>query len=156
LVRRELDYLLKEDLPYGRIPEPSQVSAFVAEWERTGHGAKACDATPADFMIDIAGEPRTPWNIAAGRIFTDHFIHKMEYDDTQETRKAVEKVFINRVKSLRSRYKEKEIPQVERASKKSKHSRQQRKYQVSLYLLLAVSQLVIYNFQCSCFIVVVT
>ena len=91
LVRHELDCLLKEDLPYGHIPEPSQVSAFMAEWERTGHGAKACDATPADFMINIAGEPRTPWNIAGGCIFTDHFIHKMEYDDTQETCKAVEK-----------------------------------------------------------------
>ena len=66
--------------------------------------------------------------------------------------KAVEKAFTNRVKSLRSRYKEKEIPQAERASEKSEHSQQQ---QVSLYLLSAVSQLVIYNFKCSCFIVVV-
>lgn len=111
----------------------------MAEWERTGHGAKACDAIPADFMIDIAGEPRSPWNIAAGRVFTDYLIHKMEYDDTQETRKAVEKAFTSRVKSLKYRRKEEEIPQAERASKKSKHSRQQRKYQVTVYLLLAVT-----------------
>jgi hypothetical protein len=97
LVRTELDHLLKENSPYGRMPEPSQVLRFSTEcqWERTGHGAKACDATTADFMIDIAVEPRSPWNISAGHVFVDYFIQKMGYDDTEEMRKAIEKAFTN-------------------------------------------------------------
>jgi len=144
LVRIELDCLLQEDPPYGRTPEPSCISTFAAEWERTGHGAKACDATPVDFMVDIAGLPRSPWNIAAGRVFTDHFIQKMGYNDTPEMRQEIEKGFTNRIRSLRSRRKREGLPQVERASERSKHSRQQRKYQVSVSILVAWQSL-IYN-----------
>ncbi|KAH9012425.1 hypothetical protein EDB85DRAFT_1877766 [Lactarius pseudohatsudake] len=102
----------------------------MAEWERTGHGAKACNATTTDFMIDIAGKPKSPWNVAAGRVFAEHLIEKMGYDDTQEMQKAIEKAFSNRVKSLQSRHKREELPLVERAIEKSRHSRQQRKYQL--------------------------
>ena len=130
MVRDELDSLLREDPPYGNTPQPSQVSAFEAEWERTGHGAKACKATPVNFMIDIAGLPRSPWNIAAGRAFTDHFVQKMEYSDTPEMRQEIEKAFTNRLKSLKSRRNRERLSQAERASGRSKHSRQQRKYQV--------------------------
>lgn len=133
MVRTELDHLLQENTPYGPTPEPSRVSAFEIEWERTGHGAKACDATTTGFMIDIVGLPRSPWNIAAGRVFTDHFIQKMEYDDTREMRQEIEKAFTNRVRSLRSRRKQEGLPQAERASERSKHSRQQRKYQVNKF-----------------------
>jgi hypothetical protein len=135
-VRIELDFLLHEDPPYGRTPEASRVSAFAAEWKCTGHGAKACDATTTDFMIDIAGLPRSPWNISAGRVFTDYFIRKMKYNDTAEIRREIEKAFTNRTRSLRSRRKREGLPQAERASERSKHSRQQRKYQVGPYLLV--------------------
>ncbi|KAI9449263.1 hypothetical protein BJY52DRAFT_1227877 [Lactarius psammicola] len=117
LVRSELDYLLEENPPYGCTPEPSQVSRFSTEWECTGHGARACDATTADFMINIAGEPRSPWNISAGHVFVNHFVQKMEYNDTQEMRKAIERAFTNWIRSFR-------------ASERSKHSWQQRKYQL--------------------------
>ena len=114
----ELDFLLHEDPPYGRMPEPSRVSAFAAEWKRTGHGAKACDATTTDFMIDITGLPRSPWNISAGRVFTDYFIRKtrMKYNDTAEIRREIEKAFTNRTRSLRSHRKREGLPQAERAS----------------------------------------
>ena len=102
----------------------------MAEWEHTGHGAKACDATTTDFMIDITGKPKSPWNIAAGRVFTDYLIEKMRYEDTQEMRKTIERAFTNRIKSLQSRHKREECPQAERAIERSRHSRQQRKYQV--------------------------
>jgi len=114
------------------MPEPSQVSRFLTEWERTGHGAKACDATTADFMIDVAGEPRSPWNISAGHVFIDHFVQKMEYNDTQEMCKAIEKAFTNRIRSFRSCHKCEVLSQMDRASERSKHSQQQCKYQVSL------------------------
>jgi len=136
MVRNELDNLLKESPPYGRTPEPSRVSRFLIEWEHTGHGARACDATTADFMINITGEPRSPWNISAGRVFVDHFVQKMEYDDTQETRKAIEKAFTNRIRSFRSRHKQEALSRADRASERSKHSRQQRKYQVGLLSLV--------------------
>jgi hypothetical protein len=126
----EIDSLLREDPPYGRAPESSQVSTFTIEWKRTGQGAKACNATPADFMIDVAGLPRSPWNISAARVFTDHFIQKMEYNDTPEMRKAIEKAFTNRIRSLKSRRKKEGLPQAERAAERSKHARRQRKYQV--------------------------
>ena len=119
----------------------------MTEWENTDHGAKACDATAADFAIDITGEPRSPWNIAAGRVFADHFVQKMEYDDTQGMRKAIEKAFTNQIKSLRSRLKQEALSQVERASERSKHSRQQRKYQVSLSIRVTAQSL-IYNVSC--------
>lgn len=127
----EVDSLLKEDSPYGRTPEPSRVSAFATEWKRTGQGAKACNATPTDFMIDVAGLPRSPWNISAARVFTDHFIGKMGYNDTPEMRKTIEKAFTNRVRSLKSRCKKEGLPQAERAIERSQHARRQRKYQVS-------------------------
>ena len=107
------------------MPEPSRVSKFLIEWEHTGHSARACDATTADFMINITGEPRSPWNISAGRVFVDHFVQKMEYDDTQETRKAIEKAFTNRIRSLRSRHKREVLSRADRASERSEHSRQQ-------------------------------
>ncbi|KAH9176459.1 hypothetical protein EDB89DRAFT_1903238 [Lactarius sanguifluus] len=101
----------------------------MAKWEHTGHGAKACDAMTTDFMIDIMGKPKSPWNVTAGHVFTEHLIEKMGYDDTQETRKAIEKAFSNWVKSLQSHHKREELPLVERAIEKSRHSRQQCKYQ---------------------------
>jgi hypothetical protein len=84
-------------------------------------------------MFDIVGLPRSPWNISAGRVFTDHFVQKMEYDDTPEMRQEIEKAFTNRIRSLRSRRKQEGLPQAERASERSKHSRQQRKYQVNKF-----------------------
>jgi hypothetical protein len=130
----EIDSLLQEELPYGRTPEPSQVSTFTNEWKRTGQGARACDATPANFMIDVSGLPRSPWNISAARIFTDHFVQKMdsEYNDTPEIRKKIENAFTNRIRSLKSRRKKEALPQAERAVERSKHARRQRKYQVNL------------------------
>lgn len=95
-------------------------------------------------MIDIAGEPRSSWNISAGRVFVDHFIQKTEYDNTQELRLRIERAFTNRIRSLKSRRKREGLPQAERASERSKHSRQQRKYQVSVSTLL-VSQSLIYD-----------
>ena len=135
----EIDSLLREDPPYGRTPEPSRVSTFATEWKRTCQGAKACDATPADFMIDIAGLPRSPWNISTARVFTDHFIRKMEYNDAPEMRKAIEKAFTNRIRSLKSRRKKEGLPQVERDVKRSQHARQQRKYQVNLSVFVRAS-----------------
>lgn len=130
MVRIELDSLLMARPPYGRTPSPSQLAAFAAEWERTGHGAKACDTTVTDFMIDMAGKPKSPWNVSAGRVFASHLIKKLDYDDTEEMRKAIVKAFSNRIKSLRSRHKTDMLPHLERAAKRSRHSRNQRKYQV--------------------------
>jgi hypothetical protein len=152
LVRDELTSLLEANPPYGRTPEPAQVVTFEAEWERTGHGAKACDATTADFMLDIAGTPRSLWNISAARVFTSYLIEKMGYDDTEEMRKAIEKVFSTRVKSLKSRQKRDALPQAEKAAAKSKYSRHQRKYQVIVVSVLRVLK-VTYLWS-SCFIVV--
>ena len=78
----EIDSLLREDPPYGHAPELSQVSTFTIEWKHTGQGAKACDTILADFIINIAGLPRSLWNISATQVFTDHFIQKMKYNDT--------------------------------------------------------------------------
>lgn len=125
----ELRSLLEEKPPYGRTPEPHRLSTFETEWKRTGEGAKACDATRAEFMIDIEGLPKSPWNVSAGRVFTDHLIQKMTFNDTQEMRKKLEKAFTSRIKSLKSSRKRKRLSEAERASEKSKHARQQRKYQ---------------------------
>ena len=136
LVRNELDSLLIAKPPYGHTPSPSQLSAFAAEWERTGHGAKACNATTTDFMIDVAGKPKSPWNVSVGRVFASHLIEKLDYDDAEEIRKAIEKAFSNRVKSLKSRHERDKLPLVERAAERSKHSRHQRKYQVIVFPFL--------------------
>ena len=130
MVQEELASLLIAKSPYGRTPEPSQLDAFTAEWKRTGYGAKACNATLTDFMIDIAGTPKSPWNISAGRVFTNHIIEKMGYDDVEETRKAIEKAFYTRFKTLKSRHGKGGLSQAERVAEKSKHSQYQRKYQV--------------------------
>jgi hypothetical protein len=82
-------------------------------------------------MIDIAGEPKAPWNVSAGRVFTDYLIEKTRQDDTPEMRRAIEKAFTNRVKSLKSRRKRDALPQAGKAAERSNHSRKQRKYQVS-------------------------
>jgi hypothetical protein len=82
-------------------------------------------------MIDMAGDPRAPWNVSAGRVFADYLIEKMGRDDTPEMRRAIEKAFTNRVKSLKSRVKRDALPRAEKAAERSKHSRKQRKYQVS-------------------------
>ncbi|KAH9052746.1 hypothetical protein EDB87DRAFT_1691572 [Lactarius vividus] len=94
-----------------------------------GWSAKACDAHTVDFMVDIVGLPRSPWNIAAGRVFADHFIQKMGYNDTLEKRQEIERAF--------TRHQEPEVssqaggaPTNRKASEKSKHSWQQRKYQL--------------------------
>jgi len=126
----EIDNLLQDDPPYGHAPEPSQVSTFVTKWKRTGQGAKACNATPAEFMIDVAGLPKSPWNVSAAWVFVDHFIGKMEYSDTPEMRKKIENAFTNRLRSLKSRRKKEDLPQVERANERSRHARQQHKYQL--------------------------
>ena len=130
LVRTELRSLLEEDPPYGRTPERGHISTFETEWERTSGGAKACHARPADFMIDIKGLPKSPWNVSAGRVFTDHLIQKMGFNGTQEMRQKIEKAFTNRIRSLKASYKHARLSEAERASERSKHARQQRKYQV--------------------------
>jgi len=78
-------------------------------------------------MIDIEGPPKSPWNVSAGWVFTDHLIQKMGFSDTGEVRKKIAKAFTTRIKSLKSSRKEKRLPAAERASKRSKHARQQRK-----------------------------
>src|ERR1700754_3674533 len=118
MVRDELASLLKANPPYGRTPEPSQLAAFTAEWKRTGHGVKACSATATDFMIDIAGTPKSPWNTSAARVFTSYIIEKMIYDDIEETRKAIEKAFYTRFKSLKSSHNKDRFSQAERAAEK--------------------------------------
>jgi hypothetical protein len=80
----EIESLLREDPPYSHTPEPSRVSTCVTEWERTSQGAKVCDTTPADFMIDVGGLSRSPWNISTAQVFTDHFIWKTECNNTPE------------------------------------------------------------------------
>jgi hypothetical protein len=130
LVRNELAELLKDNPPFGRTPDPSQLVAFAAEWERTDHGAAACNATTTDFMVDVAGTPRSPWNASASRVFANYLVEKMGYDDTEETRKAIEKAFSTRIKSLKLRYKHNVLSRANKAAAKSEHSRYQRKYQV--------------------------
>ena len=83
-------------------------------------------------MVDLVGDPKSAWNVSASRVFADHFIEKTGRDDTPEIRKAVEKAFTNRVKSLKSRWKKDALSQIGKAAEKSKHSRKQRKYQVCL------------------------
>ncbi len=129
-VRNELDYLLMVKPPYGLTPSPSQLAAFAVQWEGTGHGAKACDAMMTDFMIDVAGKPKSPWNVSAARVFSDHVIEKLDYGDTEEMRRAIEKAFFNRIKSLKSRHKRDVLPHAEKAAERSKHSWNQCKYQV--------------------------
>ncbi len=130
LVRIELSLLLKDKPPYGRTPSSSRLSAFMSEWESSGHGARACETTTAGFMIDIAGDPKSPWNVSAGRTFTDYFIEKTRRDDTPEMRRAVEMAFDTRIRSLKSRWKRDMLPQAAKVAERSKHSRRQRKYQV--------------------------
>ena len=86
-------------------------------------------------MIDLAGLPRSPWNISAARVFVDHFIRKMDYDDTPEVRKTIENAFTNRIRSLKLRRKKMGLSQAERAVGRSMHSRRQRKYQVNLSVI---------------------
>ena len=81
-------------------------------------------------MVDVAGTPKSPWNTSAGRVFTSYIIEKMGYLDVEETRRAVEKAFYTRLKSLKSCRSKDGLSQAERAAERSKHSRYQRKYQV--------------------------
>jgi hypothetical protein len=122
--------LLNEKLPYGNAPSSSRLTAFIAKWESTNQGTKACEATPADFMIHLAGDPKSPWNVSAGRVFADYLIKKTGRDDTPEMRKSIEKAFITRVKSLKCQLKRDALPQAEKSAERSKHSRKQRKYEV--------------------------
>lgn len=80
-------------------------------------------------MIDFAGLPRSPWNISAAQVFTDYFIQKTGYDGTPDT---IEKAFTNRIKSLQARRKKEGLSQADRAAERSRHARQQRKYQAGL------------------------
>ncbi|KAI9443031.1 hypothetical protein H4582DRAFT_1808977 [Lactarius indigo] len=102
----------------------------MSAWESSGHGATACETTTADFMVDIAGDPKSPWNVSAGRAFTDYFIEKTGRDDTPEMRRAVEKAFDTRIRSLKSRWKRDKLPQAAKVAERSKHSQRQRKYQL--------------------------
>ncbi|KAI9453515.1 hypothetical protein F5148DRAFT_1289046 [Russula earlei] len=81
-------------------------------------------------MIDIAGTPKSPWNVSTGQVFTSYLIEKMGYDDTVETQKAIEKAFCTRVKSLKSHHKSNVLSQAEKAVEKPKHRWWQHKYQL--------------------------
>ncbi|KAH9035250.1 hypothetical protein EDB85DRAFT_2143903 [Lactarius pseudohatsudake] len=129
-VRIELSLLLKDNPPYGRTPSPSQLSTFTSEWESSGHGTKACETTTANFMVDIAGDLKSPWNVSAGRAFTDYFIKKIGHDDTPKMRREIEKAFDTRIRSLKSRWKRNMLPQAAKVAERSKHSWRQRKYQL--------------------------
>ncbi|KAH9015826.1 hypothetical protein EDB85DRAFT_2156367 [Lactarius pseudohatsudake] len=130
LVWTEVALLLSGKPPYGHTPPPSRLSMFSSEWENSGHGVKVCQSTAADFMVDLAGGSKSPWNVSAGRVFTDYFIEKTGRDDMPEMRKAVEKAFTNRVKSLKSQWKKDALSQTAKAAERSKLSRKQRKYQL--------------------------
>ncbi|KAH9037590.1 hypothetical protein EDB85DRAFT_1888287 [Lactarius pseudohatsudake] len=117
LVREELSSLLNGKPPYGNAPSSSQLSTFIAEWESTGHGAKACEATCINFMIHLAGNPKSLWN-------------KTACNDTPEMQKSIEKAFTTRVKSLKCQLKRDALPQAEKAVERSKHSQKQHKYKL--------------------------
>jgi hypothetical protein len=137
LVRIELSSLLSEKPPYGHTPSPSRLSLFASEWDKSGKGAKACQSTATDFKIDLVGGPKSAWNVSAGRVFADHFIEKTGSDDTPTMRKAVEKAFTSRVKSLKTQWKKDGLSRTAKAVERSKHSRKQRKFQVSFSVLLS-------------------
>ncbi|KAH9008836.1 hypothetical protein EDB84DRAFT_1446663, partial [Lactarius hengduanensis] len=128
-VRIELSLLLKDNPPYGRTPSPSQLSTFMSEWESSGHGTKACETTTANFMVDIAGDLKLPWNVSEGQAFTDYFIKKIGHDDTPKMRREIEKAFDTRIRSLKSRWKRNMLPQAAKVAERSKHSKRQCKYQ---------------------------
>ncbi|KAH9022221.1 hypothetical protein EDB85DRAFT_2151902 [Lactarius pseudohatsudake] len=130
LIRDELALLLSASPPYGSTPSPSRLSAFASEWENSGHGVNTCETTAADFMVDIAGDPKSPWNVSAGRAFAVYLIEKAGRDDTPEMRKVIEKAFNSRVKSLKSHWKRDMLPQAAKVAEWSKHNRKQRKYQL--------------------------
>jgi hypothetical protein len=93
-------------------------------------------------MIDVGGLPRSPWNISVARVFTDHYIGRMECSDTPEMRKEIEKAFTNRIRSLKCRRKKEGLPQAERVNERSRHARRQRKYQVDFsvsFMVILVS-----------------
>ena len=114
MVWNELDSLSKVEPPYGHIPSPSQLAVFAAEWECTGCGTKSCDATVTDFMINVASKPKSLWNVSAGQVFASHLIEKLDYDDTEEMRNAIEKAFSNRIKSLQSCHRRDKLPHGEK------------------------------------------
>jgi hypothetical protein len=89
----------------------------MAEWESSGHGMKACKATTSDFMIDIAGDLKAPWNVSAGQVFANYLIEKMGHNDTLEMWNAIVKAFTNRVKSLKLHAKRDTLPQAGKAAK---------------------------------------
>ncbi|KAH9079134.1 hypothetical protein EDB83DRAFT_2215999, partial [Lactarius deliciosus] len=86
--------------------------------------------TAADFMVDIAGDPKSPWNVSASQAFTVYLIEKTGHDNTSEMRKAIEKAFNGRVKSLKSRWKRDMLPQAAKVAERSKHNHKQCKYQL--------------------------
>ena len=102
----------------------------------------ACETTAADFMVDIAGDPKSPWNVSAGRAFAVYLIEKTGRADTPEMRKAIEKAFNSRVKSLKSRWKQDMLPQAAKVAERSKHNRKQRKYQVRCRISLLGNALI--------------
>ena len=95
-------------------------------------------------MVDVMGGPKSPWNVSAGRVFTDYLIEKTGRDDTPEMQKVVEKAFTNRVKSLKSHWKRDLLSQTAKAAEQSKHSRKQRKYQVQ-YVFITVTLGMLYT-----------
>ena len=105
-------------------------------------------------MVDLVGDPKSAWNVSAGQVVADHFIEKTGRDDTPEVRKAVEKAFTNRVKSLKSLWKKDVLSQIGKAAEKSKHSQKQRKYQVCLlpweYRSSSIYSAVIPTSPCNC------
>ncbi|KAI9443057.1 hypothetical protein H4582DRAFT_1808873 [Lactarius indigo] len=86
--------------------------------------------TAVDFMVDIAGDPKSPWNVSASRAFAVYLIEKTGCDDTSEMQKAIEKAFNSRIKSLKSRWKRDMLPQAAKVAERSKHNRKQHKYQL--------------------------
>jgi len=82
-------------------------------------------------MIYLAGDPKSPWNVSAGRVLADYLIKKTGRDNMPEMWKLIEKAFITRVRGLKCRFKKDTLPQAEKVAERSKHSRKQCKYEVS-------------------------
>ncbi|KAA1480053.1 hypothetical protein DENSPDRAFT_752993, partial [Dentipellis sp. KUC8613] len=95
-------------------------------WEETDGTAVCC--TAEDFRIDITGTPHSAWNESAGRVFAQSLLTSQGFEDTPDSRTAVERQFATRLKSLRRNYGSVGHSAAQISQEKSDHNRAQRKY----------------------------
>ncbi|KAJ3513960.1 hypothetical protein NLJ89_g2650 [Agrocybe chaxingu] len=124
-IRSHLKFLESQNVSIVRRVTRHEAAAFAAAWAVDEGESIAPAVSETTFRYDVQGAPRSPWNLSAGRIFTESFIrmYNMQFLGVEDVWQA----FFTRLKSIQAAYRKSLLPKIQKLASLKTQRQSQRK-----------------------------